>query len=242
MKTALITGASHGIGRAAAEKFAQNGYRLFLVCKTSGEELRRFASELSEQYGILCTAVVCDVAKPAQVAALFETIRSQGCGIDVLINNAGISHIGLLQDMTWEEWELLMRTNLGSVFSCCREVIPMMLEKKRGKILNVSSVWGIAGASCEVAYSASKGGINAFTKALAKELAPSNIQVNAVAFGVIDTRMNRCFDEEEREALAEGIPAGRFASPEEAATMLFTLAEGNDYLTGQVIALDGGFL
>ncbi|MBO5524526.1 MAG: SDR family oxidoreductase, partial [Roseburia sp.] len=173
---------------------------------------------------------------------LFSEVTERFGGIDVLINNAGISHIGLLSDMTIEEWNRIVNTNLTSVFSSCKLAIPYMVHQKAGKIINISSVWGIAGASCEVAYSACKGGVNAFTKALAKELAPSNIQVNAIACGVIDTQMNACFSEEEREALAEEIPAGRFGLPEEVAALALQLATGNDYLTGQIITLDGGWL
>ncbi len=139
--------------------------------------------------------------------------------LDVLVNNAGISYIGLLQDMTPEEWDRVLSTNLTSCFLTCRLAVPLMVHAKKGRILNISSVWGAAGASTEAAYSASKGAVNSLTKALAKELAPSNIQVNALACGVIDTDMNRCFSEEERQALMEEIPAGRFGTPEEAAVL-----------------------
>lgn len=173
---------------------------------------------------------------------MFEKINGFCGGVDVLINNAGISHIGLLSEMSYEEWERILHTNLTSVFSCCKLAIPHMVSQKSGRIINISSDWGICGASCEVAYSATKGGINAFTKALAKELAPSNIQVNAIACGVIDTQMNACFSEEERAELADEIPAGRFGTPEETAHLAVQLATGNEYLTGQIITLDGGWL
>ena len=181
MKTALITGASHGIGKAIAERFAREKYRIFLNCRSSQRELADYAGKLSDQYGILCVPLVCDVSDHRQVASMFEEIHSMNGQIDVLVNNAGISHIGLLQDMEIEDWNRIINTNLTSVFSCCKFAIPEMIRKKSGKIINISSVWGIAGASCEAAYSASKGGVNALTKALAKDLAPSNIQVNAVA-------------------------------------------------------------
>ena len=161
--------------------------------------------------------------------------------IDVLINNAGISHIGLLADMTISDWNKIVSTNLTSVFSTCNCVVPSMVSRKSGKILQISSVWGNVGASCEVAYSACKGGINSFTKALGKELAPSNIQVNAIACGVIDTEMNHCFSDEERRALADEIPASRFGKPEEVAKLALDLCTGNEYLTGQIITLDGGW-
>lgn len=173
---------------------------------------------------------------------MFEEICALGESIDILINNAGISHIGLLQDMSIEEWNQVLNTNLTSAFSCSKYAIPDMITRKQGKIINISSVWGCSGASCEVAYSASKGGLNLFTQALAKELAPSNIQVNAIACGCIDTQMNACFSEEERATLTDEIPAGRFGMPEEVASLVLTLAEGNEYLTGQIITLDGGWI
>ena len=178
----------------------------------------------------------------AFVCGMFDEIRLFCRGIDVLINNAGISYLGLLSEMPYEQWELLLRTNLTSVFACCKCAIPHMVSQKSGKIINISSDWGIYGASCEAAYSATKGGINALTKALAKELAPSNIQVNAVACGVIDTEMNACFDEAERKTLEEEIPAGYFAKPDEVARFLLQLAQAPAYLTGQVIGFDGGWI
>ena len=162
--------------------------------------------------------------------------------MDVLINNAGISHIGLLTDMTYEQWQDGIQTNLTSCFLTCKYVVPGMVRQKSGKIINISSVWGNVGASMEVAYSASKGGINSFTKALAKELGPSNIQVNALACGVIDTDMNRCFDEADMQALIEEIPADRIGKPEEVAFLVGQLATQNTYLTGQIITLDGGWI
>ena len=135
-----------------------------------------------------------------------------------------------------------MDTNLSSAFYCCREAVPYMVSRKQGRIINISSMWGVAGASCEAAYSASKAGLNGLTQALAKELAPSNIQVNALACGVIDTDMNRCFSEEERRALMEEIPAGRFGTPEEAAVLACQILEAPEYMTGQIITMDGGWI
>ena len=169
---------------------------------------------------------------------MFQNIES----LDVLINNAGISYIGLLTDMSYEDWKTVVDTNLGGCFLTCRYAVPGMVSRKKGKIINISSVGGNVGASMEVAYSASKGGINAFTKALAKELGPSNIQVNAIACGIIDTDMNKCFDEEELEALVQEIPADRLGKPQEVAELALQLCEGNEYLTGQIITLDGGWL
>ena len=173
---------------------------------------------------------------------LFNQIRKQFGSLDVLVNNAGVAYIGLLQDMSPEDWNRVIQTNLTSVFNCCKLAIPGMVSRKQGKIINISSVWGIVGASCEVAYSATKGGINAFTKALAKELAPSNIQVNAVACGAIDTEMNQWMDDDEFISLVEEIPAGRLGKAEEVADLVYHLGYKNSYLTGQVIGLDGGWI
>ena len=172
---------------------------------------------------------------------LFGLIKKQFGALDVLVNNAGISYIGLLQDMSSEDWERVLHTNLTSVFNCSKLAIPDMIARKYGKIINISSVWGTIGASCEVAYSATKGGINAFTKALAKELAPSNIQVNAVACGAIDTEMNQFLEEDDLIALIDEIPTGRLGRAEEVADLVYHLGYKNSYLTGQVIGLDGGW-
>lgn len=240
-KTVLITGASHGIGKAAARLFACRGWKVLMNCRTSGSELNEYAASLSAEYHTVCIPLVYDVADDSQVADMFEKIQMLNLMPDVLVNNAGISYIGLLDAMSIEDWMRVINTNLTSVFSCCKRAIPSMIHRKAGKIINISSVWGSMGASCETAYSASKGGVNAFTKALAKELAPSGIQVNAIACGVIDTRMNSCFSEEERQELADEIPAGRFGTPQEAAELILDLAEGHSYLTGQIITLDGGW-
>lgn len=237
-KTALITGASRGIGKAIAIEFAAKGYDIYVTCKHSFTELQKLCQELENEYPIKAAPFLADAGNAESIDKLFEGIKD----IDVVVNNAGISYIGLLTDMTAEEWNLVINTNLNSLFYVCRHAVPLMVRKKSGKMINISSVWGNVGASMEVAYSASKGGMNAFTKALAKELAPSNIQVNAIACGVIDTQMNRCFSQEEREALQEEIPADRFGKPEEVAKLVLQLAEGNEYLTGQVITLDGGWM
>ncbi len=242
-RKALVTGASHGIGKAIATRFAAEGCDLILNCKTDHELLRATAHELSATYGIRTQVIPCDVGDHAAVCDMFEQIRTffDGDGIDILVNNAGISQIGLLTDLSIDDWNRVIATNLTSVFSCCHEAIPYMVHEKSGYIINISSVWGTVGASCEVAYSASKGGINTFTKALAKELAPSGISVNAIACGVIDTRMNGCFDAAERAALEEEIPMGRYGTPEEAAALAWQLATAPTYLTGQILSLDGGW-
>lgn len=235
-KTALITGASRGIGLATAECFAAAGYNLILTCKDSIEALRRTASRLQEKNQIQCLAVQADMGREGDVLQLFQSINS----LEVLVNNAGIAHIGLLTHMTAAEWHRILAVNLDSCFYTCRAAIPLMLQNHRGKIINVSSVWGAHGASMEVAYSASKGGVNAFTRALAKELAPSGIQVNAVACGAIDTAMNDCLTSEDKAALTAEIPADRLGLPEEVADLILQTAHSPAYMTGQIITIDGG--
>lgn len=238
----LITGASRGIGAALAQTFAKAGYQLALCCRSSEQELYQLADQLHKQYGIQTLCFIGDIADYHFVEDMVTQTMQVFHRIDVLINNAGISYIGLLTDMDIDDWNHIVGTNLTSVFSTCRCVVPSMVAAKSGHIINISSVWGNVGASCEVAYSACKGGMNAFTRALGKELAPSNIQVNAIACGVIDTDMNRCFSEEERLSLIEEIPAGRMGQPQEVAQLALTLATGTTYLNGQVIILDGGWI
>lgn len=236
-KTALITGASRGIGLAAAECFAAAGYDLILTCSSSMDALSGAAEELRKKNGIRCRAVRADMGSEEDVLRLFQSIDT----LDVLVNNAGISHIGLLTDMTAGEWHRVMAVNLDSCFYTCRAAIPLMLKRHRGKIINISSVWGARGASMETAYSASKGGVNALTRALAKELAPSGIQVNAIACGVIDTDMNSCLTPEDKAALTAEIPADRLGLPEEAAALILQTAQAPEYMTGQIITIDGGW-
>lgn len=237
--TALITGASRGIGKAIAEAFASIGYELFLTCSRTIDDLNAFATELSGKYGVSCRAIQADMGNAKEVARLFSELQIET--LDVLVNNAGISYVGLLTDMSVEEWNRVISVNLNSCFYTSKYAIPLMLQKHAGRIINISSVWGNVGASMEVAYSASKGGINAFTKALAKELAPSNIQVNAIACGVIDTSMNACFTEEDMAALTAEIPADRIGKPEEVARLALLLAQAPTYMTGQILTIDGGW-
>ena len=237
-KKVLITGGSRGIGEAAARVLAGEGYDLFLVCRNSEEKIKRLADELEQSYGICCQTAICDVSDAAQV----ETMLRQAGEIHVLINNAAISYVGLLTDMTLERWHQVMNTNLNSLFYLCRLVVPQMVRRREGKIINVSSVWGNVGASMEVAYSTTKGGDNSFTRALARELAPSNVQVNAAAFGVIDTDMNVCFSKEDMEALREEIPADRIGTAMEAGEMIRQIINAPSYMTGQIITMDGGWM
>ncbi len=241
-KTVLITGASRGIGRAIALKFAEAGYHVFLNCSRSVKELEAVRSEIENIPGASCDLFIGDVGNSAFVSEMFASVHKKCGALDVLINNAGIAYIGLLTDMTDEDWNRMIQTNLSSVFYCSRAALPGMISKKAGKIINISSMWGTVGASCEVAYSASKSGIHGFTRALAKELAPSNIQVNAIACGCIDTIMNSQLDPDERLALEEEIPAGRFGTPQEIADFVLHLVNSPAYLTGQIIGIDGGYI
>ena len=244
-KGVLITGASRGIGRAAALLLARYGFHLFLNSAHHLDGLKEVQKEILRLPGASCELCAGNVGDPGEVRNMFSQIyrcEQVDGGVEILINNAGISHSGLLSDMTDSEWNQVIATNLSSAFYCCREAIPHMVSKKTGKILNISSMWGRSGASCEAAYSASKAGIHGLTQALAKELAPSNIQVNAIAFGVIDTAMNQMLDPAERLALQDEIPAGRFAAPEEAAQMILHVLQAPSYMTGQIIGFDGGFL
>ena len=239
-KYAFVTGSSRGIGRAIALRLAAEGYHIFLNCSRSFDALEETRQEI-EKIGT-CTLVPGDIGNPDTVREIFHTIAKSFDHLDVLVNNAGISHIWLLMDMTDEDWDKVLSSNLSSVFYCCRAAIPPMLSHGSGRIINISSMWGVNGASCEAAYSASKAGVGGLTQALAKELARSKIPVNALACGVIDTEMNKQLDEAERAELAEDIPAGRFATPEEVAEMVWKLICAPEYLTGQIITFDGGYL
>ncbi|MDF2473085.1 MAG: hypothetical protein K0R21_867 [Anaerocolumna sp.] len=240
-KTVLITGSSRGIGKAIALKFAREGYNVVINCIHREADLLKTRDEILS-LGAGCLAFVGDISNYQTAAKLFQSVHWEFGNIDILINNAGVSYIGLFTDMTPSDWDHIISTNLTSVFNCCRLAVPSMIANHAGKIVNVSSVWGSVGASCEVAYSASKGAVNSFTKALAKELAPSNIQVNAVACGAIDTEMNQFLSEEERNSLIEEIPANRLGRSEEVANFVYQLTRGNEYLNGQIIHLDGAWI
>lgn len=235
---ALITGASRGIGRATATIFAKAGYNLYLTCHQNQAQLLSLARTLEKKYEISCRIFTGDIGNYSFVKEMFNDISS----LDVLVNNAGVAWLGLLTDMKPEEWRQLMSVNLDSLYNTCSLAVPLMLHKHSGRIINVSSVWGSVGASTEVAYSASKGGVNAFTKALAKELAPSGISINAVSCGVIDTDMNRKhLSVSDIEALEQEIPYGRMGKPEEVASVILDIAGSTTYMTGQIITIDGGW-
>lgn len=236
-KKALVTGASRGIGKAIAKMLAAQKFDLYLTCRENSSQLEALGQSLQQQYGINCCCYTFPIADENSVIEMFHNIPY----LDVLVNNAGISYIGLLTDMTYREWQQVIDTNLNACFLTCRYAVPEMVRRRQGKIINISSVWGTVGASMEVAYSASKGGVNAFTRALAKELGPSCIQVNAIACGVIDTDMNKSLDKEDIEHLIQEIPLDRLGRAEEVAELVKLLCTGNQYLTGQIITLDGGW-
>lgn len=240
-RTVVITGASRGIGKEAALRFAKEDWNVVINASKSQDALNEVQDEILS-YGVDGLAMIGDVQDSGFIHELMTKTLERFGSIDVLVNNAGISYVGLLSDMSVEEWNRILNTNLSSVFYGCKEVIPSMVSNKSGKIINVSSVWGEVGASCEVAYSATKGGIISLTRALAKELAPSNIQVNAVSFGAIDTSMNSCFSKEELEELADEIPVGRLGSSKEAGDFIYQIATMNPYVTGQVFRMDGAWI
>ncbi len=240
-KTAFVTGASRGIGAAVARALASAGYDLGIMCEKNTDALLALGDELSRSYGIRVISYVGDVGDAGSVSDTADAFLEKTGRIDVLINNAGISHIGLLTDLEVSDWQRIIDVNLSSVFYTCRAFVPVMVSQKSGNIINISSMWGSVGASCEVAYSASKGGVNSFTRALAKELAPSDIRVNAIACGCIDTDMNAGFSEEERKALCEDIPMGRLGRVDEVAAEVMHIIDSS-YMTGQIIGVDGGYL
>lgn len=242
-KIVLVTGSSRGIGLAVAKTFATEGYHVILNCKSS-EKLMNKEVEALRSLNYSADGFVCDVSDYQSVLNLFSKIINIYGKIDVLVNNAGIADYRLFTDLPPNDFEHIMSCNFNSVLNCSHLAAKDMLKRKDGAIINISSVWGICGASCEVLYSASKGAVNAFTSALAKELAPSGIRVNAVACGVIDTSMNDHLPNEEREYLKESIPMGRMGTADEIAALVLFLADKKKsaYITGQVIKADGGFL
>ena len=241
-KTALITGASRGIGAATARKFAQEGYNIALNYFKSEESAMALATEL-RSYGVTVYPVKADVSDPGQVAHMVDCVLTEFCQLDILVCNAGIAGQYLLGDMTTEQWRTMMSTNLDSVFYCVHSALPQFISQKSGRIITVSSMWGITGASCEVAYSAAKAGVIGFTKALAKELGPSGITVNCVAPGVIATEMNGNLPADALAQLEEETPLGRIGTAEEVAqTIWFVASEGASFITGQVISPNGGLV
>ncbi len=241
MKSIIVTGASRGIGKAIALRYAKEKCHLVITCKKNTEMLKEVQNQILS-LGSDCITYTGDLSLSSNVNELFNFTAAAYGNVDILINNAGYSHIGLMHNMSDDDWSKIMGNNLDSVFYTCRAALPGMISNKSGCIINISSVWGIHGASCEVAYSASKGAVNAFTKALAKEVAPSGIRVNAIACGYIDTDMNSHLSTEDAESLYEEIPIGRAGTPEEIADAVYNLSLQSPYLTGQIITMDGGWI
>ncbi|SHH50560.1 3-oxoacyl-[acyl-carrier protein] reductase [Clostridium collagenovorans DSM 3089] len=241
-KVALVTGASRGIGKGIALELAKEGAFVIINYKNNDEAAKEVMKEINK-YGAMGAMMKWDVSSFEETNNNINHIIEKYGKIDILINNAGISKIGLFIDSTEGQWDELMNTNLKSVFNTSNIVVKEMLSKGKGTIVNISSIWGNVGASCEVIYSASKGAINSFTKALAKELAPNGIRVNAIAPGVINTEMNAQFSEEEKTQLEEEIPLMRFGEAHEIGkTVVFLCSDSASYITGQVITVDGAYL
>ena len=241
--TALVTGGSRGIGKAIVQQLFEQGYNVAINYFRSETCAVELAAELNKHsLGNKAIAICADVSNASQVKIMFEETKKHLGTVSLLVNNTGISQQKLFSDITEAEWDTMFSVNVKSMFLCCRQALTDMIHNKNGKIINISSMWGTVGASCEVAYSATKSGIHGLTRALAKELAPSNIQVNAIACGVIDTEMNGRLNEEERQDLMDEIPSGRFADPEEVAELALKLTDTPAYMTGQIIGIDGGFI
>lgn len=238
MKNVIITGGSRGIGEACVEKFLSEGNTVSFLYRSSDEK----AFAIKEKYNnVFC--IKCDVTSETDIDDAFRRIFVDMGEPDVLVNNAGISYSGLLQDMSLSDWKSVIDTNLTSMFLCSRKVIPSMIRKKSGSIINISSMWGVQGASCEVAYSASKAGVIGFTKALAMELAPSGIRVNAVAPGAIMTDMMKEYSESDINLISEETPLGRIGKASEVADAVYFLSgENASFITGEVINVNGGFV
>lgn len=241
-QTVLITGASKGIGAAVAQRFATVGMNVVIHYNQAHEAANEVARSCMV-HGSKVLTISADIRSKEQLLRMQEKLAKHDMLPDILVNNAGISHYGMLADVSEEQWDQVMNVNLKGTFLTSQIFMERMVQHKYGRIINVSSIWGISGASCEVAYSTTKGGINAFTKALAKELAPSNVTVNAVAPGAVDTAMMNQFAAEEVAAMQSEIPAGRFAMPDEIASLVYFLAlPESSYITGQIISPNGGWL
>ena len=237
-KTVLITGASRGIGCETAKLFYENNYNVVINYKSSKDNAENLSAKLP---GSL--AIYADVSNPSDVKNMFDMVSKTFGGVDVLVNNAAISHTDVFGDVSYERWREIFSTNVDGVFNCTKEALPYMINQKYGKIVNISSIWGITGASCEVAYSTTKAAIIGFTKALAKELGPSNICVNCVAPGLIDTDMNKDIDAIVLSQLIEEIPLEKIGTTRDIANaILFLASDLANFITGQVLSPNGGMV
>ena len=238
-KVVVVTGGSRGIGAQIVKTLANENYKVILNYNNSKEQAEKIQQELLEQ-GKEIEIIKADVSKREETEKLIQFAINKFNKIDVLINNAGISQEGLFTDVTEEEWQKIINTNLNSVFYCNQQALKYMIQEQQGCIINISSIWGETGASCEVAYSTTKAAINGMTKALAKEVGPSNIRVNAIAPGIIDTDMNRNLTNEELEQIKEQIPLNKIGKALDIAKCVKWLIE-DEYTTGQVISINGGW-
>lgn len=237
MNTVLVTGGSRGIGRAMVELFSKAGYKVAFTYNTSSLA----AEEVARTFGAL--AVKADSRSEAEVVMAVQKAEAELGAIDVLINNAGVSSVGLITDVSLDEWNRVMDTSVTGAFLYSKAVLPQMIRKKWGRIINISSMWGMVGASCEVHYSTAKAALIGFTKALAKEVGPSGITVNAIAPGVIATEMNSAFSDEDMMALADETPVGRIGEAcEIARAALFLASEESSFITGEIMNISGGFV
>ena len=243
LKTAFITGASGGIGSATALKFLENGYFVIAQYNSSTDGIKNLISVAKEkEFSDYLFTIQCDFSKTDSVKNMLEVVCKSFKRIDVLVNNAGVGAYKLITETTEEEWDKLFNVNVKSVYMITNAVLNGMISFKRGKIINVSSIWGKAGASMEVAYSASKAAVIGYTKALAKEVSPSGITVNCVCPGVIDTKMNARFSLSEMDELKAGTPLGRLGDSREVAELIYFLSsEKAEFITGQILTVDGGF-
>lgn len=241
-ETVLITGASRGIGAAIAALFAAEGFHTIINCTKSVERAENLAEKLREQGGD-AVVLTADVSNSAEVNAMFSKVETMFGGVDILVNNAGIAQTKLFTDITDEDWNRMLSINLTGAFYCCRRALPYMLHRHSGRIINISSMWGQVGGSCEVHYSAAKAGLIGLTKALAQEVGLSGITVNCIAPGVIQTDMLSSYSAKDLKALAEETPTGTLGTPEDVARAVFFLAQKNShFITGQVLGVNGGFV
>lgn len=243
MKSALVTGGARGIGAAICVALAQRGYAVAINYNKSKEKAENLAKVITESYEVPALAIQADVSDYSQVQEMVKTVSSDFGGIDVLVNNAGVAEQKLITEVTAEDWKNMMATNLDGMFYCAKEVLPHMIDKKQGVIINISSIWGQVGASCEVAYSTSKAGVIGLTKALAKEVGPSNIRVNCIAPGVVMTDMMTSFGEEDIQVLQDETPLQKLGTPKNIAdAVAFLVSPQAEFITGQVLGVNGGFV
>lgn len=242
LKTAIVTGGSRGIGAAIASEFARLGYNVLINYKSSEKQASALASSL-RSYNSEIFTFKADVSKSDEVRSMTDFALEKFGRIDVLVNNAGVSYIDTINYLDESKSNEIFETNLIGAYNCCKEISRVMINQKRGKIINITSMWGETGASCEVAYSSSKAGVIGLTKSLAKELAPSGITVNAVSPGLIATQMNNSFSAEDLNYFIEEIPLGRIGTTEDIAyAVSFLASDKADYITGQVLSVNGGYV